>query len=46
VKPALALVCAALAAWGRPAGLTVAADGSLLIADGTGGGVWRLSYGG
>ncbi len=31
--------------WGRPAGLAVAADGSLLIADDTGGAVWRVSYG-
>ncbi len=31
--------------WGRPAGLAVAADGSLLIADDTGGVVWRISYG-
>ena len=32
--------------WGRPAGLAVAADGSLLIADDTSGTVWRVSYGG
>ena len=31
--------------WGRPAGLAIAADGSLLIADDTGGVVWRVSYG-
>ncbi|MFP4004942.1 MAG: PQQ-dependent sugar dehydrogenase, partial [Alphaproteobacteria bacterium] len=30
--------------WGRPAGLLVAADGSLLIADDTGGTVWRVSW--
>jgi glucose/arabinose dehydrogenase len=30
--------------WGRPAGLAVAADGSLLIADDAGGAVWRVSY--
>ncbi|MGE0736950.1 MAG: sorbosone dehydrogenase family protein [Alphaproteobacteria bacterium] len=30
--------------WGRPAGLAVAADGSLLIADDTGRSVWRISY--
>lgn len=30
--------------WGRPAGLLIAADGSLLIADDTGGTVWRVSY--
>lgn len=29
--------------WGRPAGLLVAADGSLLVADDTGGVVWRVS---
>jgi len=29
---------------GRPAGLAVAADGSLLIADDTGKAVWRVSY--
>jgi glucose/arabinose dehydrogenase len=30
--------------FGRPAGLAVAADGSLLIADDAGGAVWRISY--
>jgi glucose/arabinose dehydrogenase len=30
--------------WGRPVGLAVARDGSLLIADDTGGVVWRVSY--
>lgn len=30
--------------WGRPAGLALAADGSLLIADDTGGSVWRVTY--
>lgn len=30
--------------WGRPAGLAIAADGSLLIADDAGGVVWRVSY--
>ncbi len=29
---------------GRPAGLAVARDGSLLIADDTGGAIWRVSY--
>jgi glucose/arabinose dehydrogenase len=32
--------------WGRPAGLAVAADGSLLIADDVGQTIWRVSYGG
>ncbi|MEJ1967800.1 MAG: hypothetical protein WDN03_04055 [Rhizomicrobium sp.] len=32
--------------WGRPAGLAVAGDGSLLIADDVGKVVWRVSYGG
>ena len=32
--------------FGRPAGLAVAADGSLLIADDSGNAVWRISYGG
>lgn len=32
--------------WGRPAGLTVAKDGSLLIADDGGKVVWRVSYSG
>jgi len=32
--------------WGRPAGLAVAKDGSLLIADDGGKVVWRVSYGG
>jgi glucose/arabinose dehydrogenase len=31
--------------WGRPAGLAVAADGSLLIADDVSNTVWRVSYG-
>ncbi len=30
--------------WGRPAGLAIGKDGSLLIADDTGGVVWRISY--
>ncbi len=30
--------------WGRPAGLAVAADGSLLIADDIGGVIWRVHY--
>jgi len=30
--------------WGRPAGLAVAADGSLLVADDVGNVVWRVSY--
>jgi glucose/arabinose dehydrogenase len=30
--------------WGRPAGLAVAKDGSLLIADDTANVVWRVTY--
>ncbi|MDB5405883.1 MAG: sorbosone dehydrogenase [Rhodospirillales bacterium] len=30
--------------WGRPVGIVVARDGSLLVADDTGGTVWRISY--
>lgn len=30
--------------WGRPTGIAVAADGALLVADDTGGTVWRISY--
>jgi glucose/arabinose dehydrogenase len=30
--------------WGRPVGLAIAADGSLLIADDAGGTVWRIGY--
>jgi glucose/arabinose dehydrogenase len=30
--------------WGRPAGLAVAKDGSLLIADDVGNAVWRIAY--
>ncbi len=30
--------------WGRPAGLAIAKDGSLLIADDVGKTVWRVSY--
>jgi glucose/arabinose dehydrogenase len=32
--------------WGRPAALAVMKDGSLLIADDTGGTIWRVSYAG
>ncbi len=32
--------------WGRPVGLAVAADGSLLIADDSGSAIWRVSYDG
>jgi glucose/arabinose dehydrogenase len=32
--------------WGRPAALALAKDGSLLIADDTGGTIWRVSYAG
>jgi glucose/arabinose dehydrogenase len=31
--------------WGRPAGLAIAGDGSLLIADDVGQTIWRVSYG-
>ncbi|HZP86885.1 MAG TPA: PQQ-dependent sugar dehydrogenase [Burkholderiales bacterium] len=30
--------------WGRPAALAVAHDGALLVADDTGGTIWRISY--
>lgn len=30
--------------WGRPAGLAIAKDGSLLVADDTGNVVWRIAY--
>lgn len=30
--------------WGRPAGLAVAKDGSLLVADDVGNAVWRIAY--
>lgn len=30
--------------WGRPVGLAIAKDGSLLIADDAGGVIWRVSY--
>jgi glucose/arabinose dehydrogenase len=30
--------------WGRPAALAIAKDGSLLVADDTGGTVWKVSY--
>jgi glucose/arabinose dehydrogenase len=32
--------------WGRPVGVTVAADGSLLVSDDGSGSVWRVSYAG
>ena len=30
--------------WGRPAALAVARDGALLVADDTGGTIWRVAY--
>ncbi|MEX2648977.1 MAG: PQQ-dependent sugar dehydrogenase [Alphaproteobacteria bacterium] len=30
--------------WGRPAGLAIAKDGSLLVADDAGGAIWRIAY--
>jgi len=30
--------------WGRPAALAVTKDGALLVADDTGGTIWRISY--
>jgi glucose/arabinose dehydrogenase len=30
--------------WGRPVGVTVAADGSLLVTDDGSNSVWRVSY--
>ena len=30
--------------WGRPAALAVTRDGALLIADDTGGTIWRVAY--
>jgi hypothetical protein len=30
--------------WGRPTALAVAKDGALLIADDTGGTIWRIAY--
>lgn len=32
------------AAWARPVGVTVAADGALLVSDDAGGTIWRVSY--
>ena len=32
--------------WGRPTALAVAKDGALLIADDTGGTIWRIAYSG
>ncbi|NWG47195.1 MAG: sorbosone dehydrogenase, partial [Alphaproteobacteria bacterium] len=32
--------------WGRPAGLLVLSDGSLLVADDTARVIWRVSYSG
>lgn len=34
----------AIEAWGRPVGLAVAKDGSLLIADDSANAIWRISY--
>jgi hypothetical protein len=30
--------------WGRPAALAVTRDGALIIADDTGGTIWRITY--
>jgi glucose/arabinose dehydrogenase len=30
--------------WGRPAAIAVAKDGALLVADDTGGTIWRIAY--
>ena len=30
--------------WGRPAALAIAKDGSLLVADDTGGTIWKVRY--
>jgi glucose/arabinose dehydrogenase len=30
--------------WGRPVGITVASDGSLLVSDDGSNSVWRVSY--
>ena len=30
--------------WGRPTALAVMRDGSLLVADDTGGTIWRVTY--
>ena len=30
--------------WGRPAALAITRDGALLIADDTGGTIWRITY--
>ena len=30
--------------WGRPAALAVTRDGALLVADDTGGTIWRIAY--
>jgi glucose/arabinose dehydrogenase len=30
--------------WGRPVGITVASDGSLLVSDDGSNSVWRISY--
>jgi glucose/arabinose dehydrogenase len=32
--------------WGRPTALAVTKDGALLVADDTGGTIWRISYDG
>ena len=32
--------------WGRPVGVGVAADGSLLVSDDGSGSIWRVSHGG
>jgi glucose/arabinose dehydrogenase len=32
-------------AWGRPVGITVAPDGSLLVSEDAGGTIWRITYG-
>jgi glucose/arabinose dehydrogenase len=35
---------AAASKWGRPVGVTVARDGSLLVADDSGNKIWQIKY--
>ena len=37
-------VASAQAVWGRPVGVAVAKDGSLLVTDDAGEKIWRVSY--
>ena len=44
VATGYAVSVSAAPVWGRPTALAVTKDGALLVADDTGGTIWRISY--